>query len=247
MQFSHDRAECDHVTFPVQQGGITATSSSGACSSGICVMCACCSFCTDPGWPREPTLSRLQIEGLRLWRVCALYDVPTASLDALWTMLAAHFAAPSQPETPAVKAEMSSPAAAYGGSRTSGNAGRGDGLAEEATAAQAALAREALLTAAELVCHAARYMTTLIRTVFRVTARNRSSRSEALKPCSSCLQGSAFPDVPFISHCSVRACAGTPMRQWFLQNVLQPSPGTPLSGCYSRLQLGPALLGVAVA
>ena len=31
----------------------------------------------------------MQAEGLRLWRVAAAYDLPIASLDALWPLLAA--------------------------------------------------------------------------------------------------------------------------------------------------------------
>lgn len=72
------------------------------------------------------------MEGLRLWRVCAMYDVCVASLDAMWPLLAARFAGPA--------------------------AGSGGGAASGAhrTVLADALAREALLTAAELVCHAAR-------------------------------------------------------------------------------------------
>ena len=89
-----------------------------------------------------------QVEGLRLWRVCALYDVHLASLDALWPLLAGAFAAPSAASAgAAAKASCGltpSGASEYSSSTSSG-------------VEDDALAREALLTAAELVCHAARW------------------------------------------------------------------------------------------
>ena len=87
------------------------------------------------------TLSALQVEGLRLWRVTAAYDLRIASLDALWPLLAVHFAGP--PAAP--HAEAADPAAATTAS---------GGIQH---AAQLVLAREALLTAAALVSHAARW------------------------------------------------------------------------------------------
>ena len=86
----------------------------------------------------------MQVEGLRLWRVTAMYSLRIASLDALWPLLAVHFAgAPAAPHAEAAD----SPAAAA--------ASAGDD-ASHVHAAQLNLAREALLTAATLISHAAR-------------------------------------------------------------------------------------------
>jgi hypothetical protein len=90
--------------------------------------------------PGSRTDFSVQVEGLRLWRVTAAYDLRIASLDALWPLLAAHFAGP--PAAPHAGAADSAAAAAASGS--------------DRHAAQLVLAREALLTAAALVSHAAR-------------------------------------------------------------------------------------------
>lgn len=65
-----------------------------------------------------------QIEALRMWRACALYGIPSMSLDDNYPLVCRHLAAPSP-----------------GGGSSS---------------AAAALAREAYLAAAELVCLSAR-------------------------------------------------------------------------------------------
>ncbi len=80
----------------------------------------------------------VQVEGLRLWHVTAAYDLRIASLDALWPLLAAHFTGP--------------PAASNAASAASAG-----GDASHEHAAQLVLAREALLTAAALISHAARW------------------------------------------------------------------------------------------
>lgn len=107
----------------------------------------------------------VQVEGLRLWRVCALHDIPIASLDALWPLLAAHFAGPpvaaagdASPAADAATAAADERTQSASSAATAGDGngdGNGDGVLQGG-ATQCALAREALLTAAELVCHAAR-------------------------------------------------------------------------------------------
>lgn len=84
----------------------------------------------------------VQVEGLRLWRVTAMYDMRIASLDALWPLLAAQFAGP--PAAPHTEGDDSAATATASG-----------GIGSQ-HAAQLVLAREALLTAAALVSHAAR-------------------------------------------------------------------------------------------
>jgi hypothetical protein len=94
------------------------------------------------------------VEGLRLWRVTAMYDLPIASLGGLWPLLAVHFAGPSPCEfrSPRWMREMeedrreAEPAAAAAS----------DADVLQGGVVQHALAREALLMAAELVRHATR-------------------------------------------------------------------------------------------
>lgn len=86
-----------------------------------------------------PSVWRLvQVEGLRLWRIAALYDVPTPSLDSMWPVLAAAFLPIDPPPSDPPSAE-SQPSAAGRHSATS-----------------RVVAREALLVAAELVYAAVR-------------------------------------------------------------------------------------------
>lgn len=89
----------------------------------------------------------MQGEGLRLWRLAALQGLPVVALDALWPLLAAAFLPPGAPPAAA--------AAETGGARApAGSGGEAAGGGDRALAAR--LAREALLTAAELVCRASR-------------------------------------------------------------------------------------------
>lgn len=122
----------------------------------ICKDTVCC-ICHQPR--QLKLILRMQIEGLRLWRVCALYDLPIASLDALWPLLAAHFAGP--PAAAAMQAAdaaamAAEPASQPANAAAAAGGGGNEGGALQGGTARFAMAREALLTAAELVCHAAR-------------------------------------------------------------------------------------------